>query len=219
MLSKQLPVNETFLSIQGESTHAGRLCFFIRLAGCNLNCSYCDTDYARDADSGTAMTIEHIVSQATVSKVRLVEITGGEPLIHANTPVLCQALLDEGMEVMVETNGSLPLSLLPPIIKKIVDCKTPSSGMDEYNLYENFHILSDHDEVKFVIADYLDYEFALGIIEKYKLKRKTSNILLSPAWGKLDPKTLVAWMQADLPSARLQLQLHKVIWGPDKKGV
>ena len=219
MLSKQLPVNETFLSIQGESTHAGRLCFFIRLAGCNLNCSYCDTDYARDADSGTSMTIEHIVSQATLSKVRLVEITGGEPLSHANTPVLCQALLDEGMEVMVETNGSLPLSLLPPVVKKIVDCKTPSSGMDEYNLYENFHILSDHDEVKFVIADYLDYEFAQGIIEKYKLKRKTGNILLSPAWGKLDPKTLVSWMQADLPPARLQLQLHKIIWGPDKRGV
>ena len=219
MLSKQLVVNETFLSIQGESTQAGRLCFFIRLAGCNLNCTYCDTDYARGEDSGTAMTIEHIVTQAKLSKVRLVEVTGGEPLIHANTPVLCQALLDEGLEVMVETNGSLPLSLLPPAIKKIVDCKTPSSGMEEYNLYENFHILSDRDEIKFVIEDYLDYEFALTIIEKYRLNKKTSNILFSPAWGKLEAKTLVAWMQADLPPARIQLQLHKIIWGPDKKGV
>ena len=104
------------------------------------------------------MTIEHLVTQAKLSKVRLVEITGGEPLGHASTPALCEALLDEGLEVMVETNGSLPLSLLPPAVKKIVDCKTPSSGMIEYNLYENFHILSEHDEVKFVIQDYLDYE-------------------------------------------------------------
>jgi 7-carboxy-7-deazaguanine synthase len=219
MPAKQLLVNETFLSIQGESTHAGRLCFFIRLAGCNLNCTYCDTEYARDEESGTAMTIDHIVSQAKISKVRLVEITGGEPLMHESTPALCQALNDEGLEVMVETNGSLPLSLLPPIVKKIVDCKTPSSGMVEYNLYENFHILSDHDEVKFVILDYLDYEFALTIIEKYRLNKKTQNILFSPAWGKLEPKTLVAWMLADLPPARMQMQLHKIIWGPDKKGV
>lgn len=219
MLSRQLLVNETFLSIQGESTHAGRLCFFIRLSGCNLNCTYCDTEYARDDDSGTNMTIEHIVSQAKISKVRLVEITGGEPLTNPNTPALCEALLDEGLEVMVETNGSLPLSLLPPAVKKIVDCKTPSSGMVEYNLYENFHILSDHDEVKFVILDYLDYEFALTIIEKYKLQKKNSNILFSPAWGKLDPKKLVNWMMADLPPARLQMQLHKIIWGPDKQGV
>ena len=219
MPNKQFIVNETFLSIQGESTHAGRLCFFIRLAGCNLNCNYCDTDYARDEDSGTSMTIEHLVTQAKISKVRLVEITGGEPLTHAGTPALCQALIDEGLEVMVETNGSLPLSLLSPIVKKIVDCKTPSSGMVEYNLYENFHILSDHDEVKFVIQDYLDYEFALTIIEKYNLQKKTSNILLSPAWGKLEAKTLVGWMLADLPPARLQLQLHKIIWGPNKKGV
>ena len=219
MPNRKLPVNETFLSIQGESTQAGRLCFFIRLAGCNLNCSYCDTEYAQGEESGTPMTIEHIASQAKISKVRLVEVTGGEPLIHANTPALCQALIDEGLEVMVETNGSLPLSLLPPAVRKIVDCKTPSSGMDEHNLYENFHILSDHDEVKFVIADYLDYEFALTIIEKHRLRKKTSNILLSPAWGKLDPKTLVGWMQADLPPARIQLQLHKIIWGADKKGV
>jgi len=219
MPGKQLLVNETFLSIQGESTHTGRLCFFIRLAGCNLNCTYCDTDYARDDESGVSMTIEHLASQAKLSKVRLVEITGGEPLAHANTPALCEALLDEGLEVMVETNGSLPLSLLPPAVKKIVDCKTPSSGMVEYNLYENFHILSKHDEIKFVILDYLDYEFALTIIERYNLQTKTPNILLSPAWGQLDPKTLVGWMMADLPHARLQLQIHKVIWGPDKKGV
>ncbi len=219
MLAKQLMVYETFLSIQGESTHAGRLCFFIRLAGCNLSCTYCDTDYARGEGSGVLMTIEHIVSQAKLSKVRLVEVTGGEPLSQANTPALCEALLDEGLEVMVETNGSLPLSLLPPAVKKIVDCKTPSSGMVEYNLYDNFYILSDHDEIKFIILDYLDYEFALTIIEKYKLQTKTFNILFSPAWGRLDPKTLVGWMQADLPQARLQLQLHKIIWGPDKQGV
>ena len=219
MPGKQLLVNETFLSIQGESTHAGRLCFFIRLAGCNLNCTYCDTDYARDDGNGVSMSIEYLVSQARLSKVRLVEVTGGEPLTHVNTPVLCEALLDEGLEVMVETNGSLPLSLLPPAVKKIVDCKTPSSGMVEYNLYDNFHILSKHDEIKFVILDYLDYEFALTIIERYNLQTKTPNILLIPAWGKLDPKMLVGWMMADLAPARLQLQIHKVIWGANKKGV
>jgi 7-carboxy-7-deazaguanine synthase len=219
MPTRQLVVNEMFLSIQGESTHVGRLCYFIRLAGCNLSCEYCDTGYAQDEKAGTAMSIEHIVSQAKISKVRLVEITGGEPLNQAHTPALCQALIDEGLEVMVETNGSLPLSLLPSKVKKIVDCKTPSSGMDEYNLYDNFHVLSDRDEVKFVIQNYLDYEFALTVIEKYRLQKKTPNILLSPAWGKLDPKTLVNWMLADLPPARLQMQIHKVIWGPDKKGV
>ncbi|MDD5598493.1 MAG: radical SAM protein [Victivallaceae bacterium] len=219
MLNRQLLVNETFLSIQGESSHAGRLCFFIRLAGCNLDCAYCDTEYAGSAEDGVAMTVDHLVSQAKLSRVRLVEITGGEPLGQANTPVLCQALLAEGMEVMVETNGSLPLSLLPPAVRKIVDCKTPSSGMVEYNLYDNFHILSDRDEVKFVILDYRDYEFALTVIEKYKLRNKTPNILLSPVWGELDPARLVAWMRADLPPARLNLQLHKIIWGPGKRGV
>ncbi|MDD5699186.1 MAG: radical SAM protein [Victivallaceae bacterium] len=216
---KQLIVNETFLSIQGESTQAGRLCFFIRLAGCNLNCGYCDTDYARDTESGTAMTIAHLVSQARLAKVRLVEITGGEPLNQVNTAALCEALLDEDIEVMVETNGSLPLSLLPPAVRKIVDCKTPSSGMDEYNLYDNFHILSNRDEIKFVICDYADYEFALAVMERYQLAGKTPNILFSPAWGKLDPKTLAGWMLADLPPARLQLQIHKLIWGPDKCSV
>ena len=193
--------------------------FFYPSGGCNLNCTYCDTEYARDADSGVLMTIEHIVSQAKLAKVRLVEVTGGEPLEQAKTPALCEALLNEGMEVMVETNGSLPLSLLPSAVRKIVDCKTPSSGMVEYNLYDNFHILSQHDEVKFVLLDYLDYEFALTIMEKYKLHLKTPNILLSPAWGRLEPKKLVGWMLADLPPARLQLQLHKIIWGPDKRGV
>jgi 7-carboxy-7-deazaguanine synthase len=219
MPTRQLIVNETFLSIQGESTHAGRLCYFIRLAGCNLDCNYCDTAYARSSDAGSPMSIEHLVSQARLSKVRLVEVTGGEPLTHPHTPALCEALLNEGLEVMVETNGSLPLSLLPPAVRKIVDCKTPSSGMEEYNLYDNFHILSDHDEVKFVIQTYQDYEFALTLIEKYRHRNKTPNILLSPAWGKLDPARLVGWMQADLPPARLQLQLHKIIWGPDKQGV
>ena len=219
MTSKKLVVNEIFSSIQGESTHAGRLCLFIRLAGCNLSCNYCDTEYAHDEANGTPMTIEHLASQAKLAKIRLVEITGGEPLSHANTPLLCETLLNMGLEVMVETNGSLPLSLLPPAVKKIVDCKTPSSGMEEYNLYDNFHILSNHDEVKFVISDYLDYEFALTIIEKYKLQTKTPNILLSPAWDKLEPKTLVSWMLADLPPARLQLQIHKILWGAKTKGV
>ncbi|MCP3966818.1 MAG: radical SAM protein [Lentisphaerae bacterium] len=217
--TEKLIVNETFLSIQGESTHVGRLCFFIRLAGCNLSCEYCDTNYACGEGDGQRSSIDHLVNQANMSDVRLVEITGGEPLLQHGTPKLCRQLLANGFEVLVETNGSLPICNLPPAVKKIVDCKTPSSNMESSNLYDNYFLLSPHDEVKFVLSDRNDYEFACDIIDKYSLWKKTPNLLFSAVWGKLSLRSLAGWMAADKVKARLQLQIHKVIWPPDQRGV
>ncbi|QSH42305.1 radical SAM protein [Lentisphaerota bacterium ZTH] len=216
---EKLIVNETFLSIQGESTHAGRLCFFIRLAGCNLSCDYCDTEYACRDNDGHASSIDHLVDQANMSGVRLVEITGGEPLLQHGTAELCRQLLASGFEVLIETNGSLPICNLPPAVKKIIDCKTPSSGMAGSNLYDNYFLLSPHDEVKFVLADRDDYDFACHIIEEYSLWKKTPNLLFSAVWGKLSVRSLAGWMTADKVKARLQMQMHKLIWPPEQRGV
>jgi 7-carboxy-7-deazaguanine synthase len=219
MQQDRIRLVEHFLSIQGESTHAGRLCYFIRLAGCNLNCQYCDTQYARSPEAGEFVSLDHLVELVKLTQVRLVEITGGEPLLQHGTPELCRRFLAENFEVLVETNGSLPICSLPPEAKKILDCKTPSSGMSEYNLYDNYQIISPRDEVKFVIADRRDYDFARRVIEEYDLPLKTERLLFSPVWGRIEPETLAGWMIADTVPARFQLQLHKIIWGPDKTGV
>lgn len=212
-------VTETFLSIQGESTHAGRLCFFIRLAGCNLQCSYCDTQYSASLTDGEAEPLDLLVVKAVSSDVDLVEITGGEPLTQPETIPLCEKLLDAGMTVLVETNGSLPVWELPEGVIRILDCKTPSSGESGSNLYKNYDYLTPADEIKFVIADRDDYDFSCKIIREYDLSSKTQNLLFSPVWGRIAPRLLAEWMIADRPPARLQLQMHKLIWGPDKTGV
>lgn len=212
-------VTETFLSIQGESTHAGRLCFFIRLAGCNLQCRYCDTQYSASLTDGKAEPLDLLVVKAVSSDVDLVEITGGEPLTQPETPQLCEKLLNAGMTVLVETNGSLPVWELPDGVIRILDCKTPSSGESGSNLYKNYDYLTPADEIKFVIADRADYDFSCKIIREYDLSSKTPNLLLSPVWSMIAPQQLAEWMIADLPPARLQLQMHKLIWGPDKTGV
>lgn len=212
-------VTETFLSIQGESTHAGRLCFFIRLAGCNLQCSYCDTKYSASLTDGEAEPLDLLVVKAVSSDVDLVEITGGEPLTQPETIPLCEKLLDAGMTVLVETNGSLPVWELPEGVIRILDCKTPSSGESGSNLYKNYDYLTPADEIKFVIADRDDYDFSCKIIREYDLSSKTQNLLFSPVWGRIAPRQLAEWMIADRPPARLQLQMHKLIWGPDKTGV
>ena len=214
-----LRVVEQFLSLQGESTHAGRLCYFIRLAGCNLRCSYCDTLYAHSFDCGEQIPLAEIVQRAVASKSPLVEITGGEPLATPETPALCQALLNAGLEVLIETNGSLPIAQLPRAVRKILDCKTPSSGMSCHNLYDNYPLLLPHDEVKFVICNREDYLFACDIIKKYQLQTKTRNLLFSPGWETVNLETLAGWMIEDKTPARLQLQMHKIIWGADKIGV
>lgn len=212
-------VTETFLSIQGESTHAGRLCFFIRLAGCNLQCRYCDTQYSASLTDGKAEPLDLLVVKAVSSDVDLVEITGGEPLTQPETTQLCEKLLNAGMTVLVETNGSLPVWELPDGVIRILDCKTPSSGESGSNLYKNYDYLTPADEIKFVIADRADYDFSCKIIREYDLSSKTPNLLLSPVWSMIAPQQLAEWMIADRPPARLQLQMHKLIWGPDKTGV
>ena len=212
-------VTETFLSIQGESTHAGRLCFFIRLAGCNLQCRYCDTQYSASLTDGKAEPLDLLVVKAVSSDVDLVEITGGEPLTQPETIQLCEKLLDAGMTVLIETNGSMPVWELPEGVIRILDCKTPSSGESGSNLYKNYDFLTPADEIKFVIADREDYDFSFKIIREYDLSSKTQNLLFSPVWGRIAPRQLAEWMIADRPPARLQLQMHKLIWGPDKTGV
>jgi len=212
-------VTETFLSIQGESTHAGKLCFFIRLAGCNLQCRYCDTKYSSKQSDGKPETLDSLVEKAVSSGVDLVEITGGEPLTQPATFPLCEKLLSAGMTVLIETNGSLPVCNLPDGVIRILDCKTPSSGEAGNNLYKNYDCLTPRDEVKFVIADREDYDFSRKIIREYNLSAKTQHLLFSPVWGKIEPRQLAEWMIADLPPGRLQIQMHKQIWGPDQTGV
>jgi len=211
-----LPVVETFASIQGESTHAGRKCFFIRLAGCNLRCNYCDTVYAWEG--GELRSVDLLVKEVEKSGVALVEVTGGEPLIHPETPALLQALLDAGKEVLLETNGSVSIAGVPPAVRKIVDCKTPGSGMSESNCFDNYPLLQKHDEVKFVISGRDDFDWAVGIIRKYELGKKTENLIFSPVWGRVAFEELAQWVvDCQLP-VRMQLQMHKLIWG-DRKGV
>lgn len=211
-------VNETFASLQGESTHAGKKCFFIRLCTCNLDCSYCDTLYAKTAGSGSEYSIDELVCAARKSGLPLVEITGGEPLCTPETPALCQALLDSGFEVLLETNGSLPIDKVPAAVRKILDCKLPDSGMSDRNLYSNYDLLQKHDEVKFVISSRRDFDFACSVITKYRLPEKTAHLIASPVWGRIAFEDLAAWIiECELP-LRMQLQMHKIIWG-DKRGV
>ncbi len=214
-----LRVAEIFTSIQGESTYAGLPCHFIRLAGCNLKCSYCDTPYAQSFSAGSDTNIEFLVKSAEDSALKLVEITGGEPLAQSETPLLCSELLKRNFTVLVETNGSKPVSVLPNEVVKIMDCKTPSSGMVDTNDFNNFKFLDSKDEIKFVLADYNDYLWASSIISTYKLAEITQSLLLSPVWGRIDTAQLVSWILRDHLPARLNLQFHKIIWGPDKTGV
>ncbi len=214
-----LNVYETFSSIQGESSKAGLPCFFIRLAGCNLSCTYCDTIPARAAAAGKEMSVDSLVALAKGSGLKLVEITGGEPLVQAGTPDLCRKLISSGFEVMVETNGSLDASILPDKVVRVIDYKTPYSGEASRMLASNFAKLRPHDEVKFVISGREDYLFALRTISRCSLASQTRNLLLSPISGSLNPAQLVKWIIEDKAPVRVNLQLHKVIWGPGATGV
>ncbi len=213
-----LRVNEIFYSIQGESTYAGRPCVFVRLTGCNLRCSYCDTQYAYD--EGGILEINHIFEQIAPIGCRLVEITGGEPLIQEKTPVLIQSLLEDGYEVLLETNGSLDISRVDDRCVKIVDIKCPSSGMSEQMDMENLNRLSTNDEIKFVMGTREDYEYAREIIRHMKSHfLKINAVNFSPVFGQLAPETLAEWILADHLPCRLHLQIQKYIWGPDARGV
>ena len=207
---------ETFKSVQGESTHAGKVCFFIRLSGCNLRCSYCDTDYAWQG--GEMRSVESLLDEAEAAGCSTVEITGGEPLLQKETPLLAEKLLSMGKEVLIETNGSVDFSILPPGCCRIVDCKLPASGMAQYNCYDAYRHLTELDEVKFVVSDRQDFDFAIEVIKKYDLTAKTPHLLFSPVWGRISPETLAELVVNSQLPVRMQIQMHKVIWG-DKKGV
>lgn len=212
---KQLKICERFVSLQGESTQAGRLCYFIRLSGCNLSCAYCDTRYA---ESGEMMSLNAIMAGVRRTGVKLVEITGGEPLTQEATPVLAEMLLNEGFEVMLETNGACDITVMPEGVRRIVDCKLPGSGMWEYNLWSNFDHLTGLDEVKFVVSSRSDFECALKVVKDYSLEKKCE-ILYSPVFGKVGFAELAQWVIDSRAPGRMQLQMHKLIWGSEATGV
>lgn len=203
-----LKVNEIFKSIQGESTFAGLPCTFVRLSGCNLRCSFCDTTYAYE--EGTEMSLEEVICEVDNHGCNLVEITGGEPLLQNDASTLAEHLLRKKYQVLVETNGSVNIDLMPHGVIRIMDIKCPDSGMSDKMEWNNLCRLRHADEVKFVISSRRDYGWAKDVIEHYNLTNKVV-VLLSPTFGCLEPKELTEWLIEDNLKARLQLQLHKYI--------
>jgi 7-carboxy-7-deazaguanine synthase len=212
-----LTVNEIFHSIQGESTRAGEPCVFVRLTACDLRCSWCDTPYA--FHEGSKRAIADVIAEVEHYGCPLVEITGGEPLLQEDVYALMEELLARGHTVMIETGGHRSIARVPPEVGKIVDVKCPGSGESHRNHWENLDVVGMGDEVKFVIKDRVDYEYAREVIAKYGLPKRVRAVLLSPVHGVLDPKLLSAWVLADRLHVRVQLQLHKFIWSPETRGV
>jgi len=212
-----LTINEIFHSIQGESTHTGRPCVFVRLTACDLRCSWCDTPYA--FTEGRKMSLDEVVAQVDSYNCSLVEITGGEPLLQRDVYPLMDRLLGDGRTVMVETGGHLSIDQVPPPVIKIVDVKCPGSGESHRNHWANLDLLSPHDEVKFVIKDRADYEYARDVVARHRLAGRVAAVLFSPVHGVLDSRALAAWILEDKVNVRLQLQAHKFIWGADVRGV
>ena len=227
-----MQITEIYKSIQGESTHAGLPCVFVRLTGCNLRCSWCDSEYT--FTGGRRMALDEVLEE--VERLSpdggLVEITGGEPMLQEREAIpLMQRLLDAGYTVLLETSGERPLAGVPPGVIKIVDVKCPNSGEPETFYMENLDTLGLQDEVKFVLSDRSDYEFARNFVERHALDRRVNAVLFSPAFRKdaegerdcshclVDPRKLAEWMLEDNSTARLGLQIHKFIWDPALKGV
>ena len=212
-----LTINEIFHSIQGESTHAGRPCVFVRLTACDLRCSWCDTPYA--FTEGHKLPVEAVVDRVTRFGCSLVEITGGEPLLQRDVYALMQELVGRGHTVLIETGGHLSIAQVPPSVIRIVDVKCPGSGESHRNYWENLDRLTARDEVKFVVKDRADYEYAKDVVSRHGLVERVAAVLFSPVHGVLDPKDLAAWILEDGLGVRLQLQAHKYIWGADTRGV
>jgi 7-carboxy-7-deazaguanine synthase len=212
-----LTVNEIFYSIQGEATRAGEPCVFVRLTACDLRCSWCDTPYA--FYEGQKRSVEDVLDEVAAYGCRLVEITGGEPLLQEDVYPLMQRLMDRGYAVMLETGGHRLVSRVPAGVVKIVDVKCPGSGESERNEWRNLDVLAPHDEVKFVIKDRADYDFARDVIARYDLPSKVASVLMSPVHDVLHPRVLSEWILADHLPVRLQLQLHKFIWPSTMRGV
>jgi len=212
-----LTVNEIFHSIQGESRRAGEPCVFVRLTACDLRCSWCDTPYA--FYEGKKRTVDDVVAEVERYQCPLVEITGGEPLLQEDVYPLMEQLLALGLTVMIETGGHRSISRVPADVLKIVDVKCPGSGEAHRNHWENLAAIGSRDEVKFVIKDREDYEYARDVVARYDLAGKAGAILFSPVHGVLDARVLSEWVLSDRLPVRLQLQLHKFIWSPETRGV
>jgi 7-carboxy-7-deazaguanine synthase len=209
-------LSEIFYSIQGESIYAGLPCTFVRLSGCNLRCRWCDTDYAWQG--GEEVSVPDLLRRLERYPLQLVEITGGEPLLQSETPALALDLLQAGATVLVETNGTLDVDVLPAGCVRIMDIKTPSSGEDDETLWSNLEKLQASDQIKFVIADLTDWSFCSRIIKEYNLL-ELCPVLCAPVFGVCEPADLAAWiLESQLP-VRLQLQMHKYIWSPERRGV
>lgn len=211
-----MKICEIFTSIQGESSYAGMPCSFVRLSGCNLRCTYCDTQYA--FEGGYESSIENILKKVRSAGLDVVEITGGEPLLQREVYPLMKELLDGGYKVLIETNGSLSIKGVDKRAVIILDIKTPGSGMSDKTDFSNLHEITGQGEVKFVITDRSDYEWSKNIIERFNLINKCG-LLMSPAFGFVRPETLARWMIDDRINARLNLQLHKYIFDSEKRGV
>jgi 7-carboxy-7-deazaguanine synthase len=211
-----MTVCEIFTSIQGESSFAGLPCTFIRLTGCNLRCTYCDTKYAYE--EGVEYTLTDLVKEVSMRADRLVEVTGGEPLLQAETMELVKRLADEGFDTLLETNGTLSIEGVDPRATVIMDIKTPGSGFSEMTDLSNIAFLKPSDEVKFVLTGREDYDWAREFIFRHSLLEKCK-VFLSPVFGVLDPALLSGWILEDRINVRLGLQLHKYIFGPERRGV
>jgi 7-carboxy-7-deazaguanine synthase len=212
-----LTINEIFHSIQGESTYAGRPCVFVRLTACDLRCRWCDTPYA--FHEGRKMSVDDVVADVEARGCPTVEVTGGEPLLQPDVYPLMQRLLDAGKTVLIETGGHRSIADVPSGVIRIMDVKCPGSGEADRNDWGNLALLTSHDEVKFVIADRTDYEYARDLIQREQLSTRVNAVLLSPVHGELDPKLLAEWVIADRLDVRVQLQVHKYIWSPETRGV
>ncbi len=214
-----LSICEIFHSLQGESTHVGRPCVFVRLSGCNLDCSWCDTQYARTQAEATPMSIDEIMEKVDTFSCNLVEITGGEPLLQEETPELIHELINAGYEVLLETNGSRDITPVAPACTRILDIKCPGSNQGDSFLWDNLDALTPNDEIKFVVGSKEDYTFARQVIMDHLGRISGSKIHISPVFGQISLETLAAWMVEDNLKARLSLQQHKLIWHPDQRGV
>jgi 7-carboxy-7-deazaguanine synthase len=217
-----LRITEIFHSIQGESTWSGLPCTFVRLTGCPLRCVWCDTEYA--FSGGTRMTLDEIVGEVEAVGTPLVEITGGEPLAHPNVVPLARRLLDAGFTVLCETSGAFDVSVLDRRVHRIMDLKCPGSGESAKNRWENLDHLNRRDEIKFVVADRTDYEWAREVIRERGLDERVRTgslraLLISPVWDGIDLEELAGWILDDGLPVRFQMQLHKLIWGADATGV
>ncbi len=211
-----IKINEIYLSVQGESSYTGLPCIFIRLTGCNLRCTWCDTAYA--FHEGRSMNQDEVIREIEKFGIKLVEITGGEPLMQEEVYPLMDILLKKGYQVMLETSGSLSLANVPGEVIKIMDLKCPGSSENEKNNLENLKLLSPHDEVKFVILDRKDYEWSRDMLQKHRIN-EAAHILFSPVYDKLELKDLAKWILEDKLPVRLQIQLHKTIWSKNATGV